>query len=202
MSGSPAFPFPLPRRSPEELGIPTAALVALTDRLQTEGLDPHALVIARGGQIAFETAWAPYRLDRTLAQLRAAAHIAGGPDFLLDIPAGLLEGDAPHEAIRREAMEETGYFVGEAHHLFDFFASPGTLTEKVALFAAFVSASDRVMEGGGLEEEHEYIEVVELKLDEAFAMISSGEIVDAKTIMALQWAMLARPALNNAHIPG
>ena len=135
-------------------------------------------------------------------QFRAAAHIAGGPDFLLEIPAGLLEGDAPHEAMRREAMEETGYFVGEAHHLFDFFASPGTLTEKVALFAAFVSASDRVMEGGGLEEEHEYIEVVELKLDEAFAMISSGEIVDAKTIMALQWAMLARPALNNAHIPG
>jgi len=64
VSGSPAFPFPLPRRSPEELGIPTAALAALTDRLQAEGLDPHALVIARGGEIAFETAWAPYRLDR------------------------------------------------------------------------------------------------------------------------------------------
>lgn len=134
-------------------------------------------------------------------QFRAGAHMAGGPGFLLEIPAGLLEGDAPAEAIRREAMEETGYFVGEAHHLFDFFASPGTLTEKVALFAAFVSASDRVMEGGGLDEEHEYIEVVELPLEEAFAMISTGDILDAKTIMALQWAMLARPALQNAHIP-
>lgn len=134
-------------------------------------------------------------------QFRTGAHMAGGPSYLLEIPAGLLDGDAPGEAISREAMEETGYFVGEAHHLFDFFASPGTLTEKVALFFAFVSATDRVTDGGGLEDEHEFIEVVELPLFEAFSMVVSGGIADAKTIMALQWAMLNRQALMDAQFP-
>lgn len=134
-------------------------------------------------------------------QFRTGAHMAGGPSYLLEIPAGLLDGDAPAEAISREAMEETGYFVGEARHLFDFFASPGTLTEKVALFVAFVSTTDRVSEGGGLEDEHEFIEVVELPLYEAFKMIESGGIIDAKTIMALQWAMLNRQTLEEAHLP-
>lgn len=54
---------PLIRRSPEALGIPSAALVALADRLESEGLDPHALLVARGGAVAYEHAWAPYRLD-------------------------------------------------------------------------------------------------------------------------------------------
>lgn len=57
-------PRPLVRRDPEALGIPSAALVALADRLEREGLDPHALLVARGGEVAFETAWAPYTLDR------------------------------------------------------------------------------------------------------------------------------------------
>jgi len=61
----PATPSrPLVRRAPEDLGIPSPALVALADRLQEEGLDPHALLVARGGDVAFETAWAPYTLDR------------------------------------------------------------------------------------------------------------------------------------------
>lgn len=58
-----SFP-PLERRAPEAVGIPAAALAALADRLQEEGLDPHALLVARGGVVAFETAWAPYRLEQ------------------------------------------------------------------------------------------------------------------------------------------
>lgn len=57
-----SFP-PLERRAPEEVGLPAPALLALADRLQEEGLDPHALLVARGGVVAFETAWEPYRLD-------------------------------------------------------------------------------------------------------------------------------------------
>ena len=63
MSSAP-LALPLVRRSPEELGIPAAALLALADRLAEEGLDPHALLVARHGAVAFEAAWAPYRLDR------------------------------------------------------------------------------------------------------------------------------------------
>lgn len=55
---------PLVRRAPEHLGIPEAAVLALAERLAAEGLDPHALLVARHGDVAFETAWAPYRLER------------------------------------------------------------------------------------------------------------------------------------------
>ena len=134
-------------------------------------------------------------------QFRAGVFAAGEPPFLLEVPAGLLEGDHPEEAIRREAIEETGFFVEQAHYLFDAFASPGTLTEKIAFFFAFVSATDRVTDGGGLDDEHEFIEVVELPLDEAFAMIRSGGIRDLKTVTLLQWAMLNRAALDECTVP-
>lgn len=135
-------------------------------------------------------------------QFRTGAFAAGDPAFLLEVPAGLLDGDAAEEAVTREAIEETGFFVGEAHRLFDVFASPGTLTEKVTLFFAFVSATDRVTDGGGLDDEHEYIEVVELPLDEAFNLIRSGGICDAKTVILLQWAMMNRAALDACRVPG
>lgn len=134
-------------------------------------------------------------------QFRTGVYAAGDPPFLLEVPAGLLDGDAPEVAIMREAMEETGFFVGEVHRVMDVFASPGTLTEKITLFFAFVSATDRVSDGGGLEEEHEYIEVVDVPLDEAFAMISTGEISDAKTVILLQWAMMNRAVLDVCKVP-
>lgn len=136
-------------------------------------------------------------------QFRTGAFMAGERQpFLLEVPAGLLDGDHPGEAIRREAVEETGFFVDDVHHLFDAYASPGALTEKVAMFFAFVSATDRVTDGGGLDDEQEFIEVVELPVDEAFSMIRSGDICDAKTILLLQWAMLNREALDACRVPG
>ena len=50
--------------------------------------------------------------------------------------------------------------------------------------------------GGGLADEHEDIEVLEVPLAKAMAMIETGEICDAKTIMLLQWAMLNRASLK------
>ena len=116
--------------------------------------------------------------------------------WLLEVPAGLLDGDHPEEAIRREAMEETGYRVKSVRHLFKSFMSPGAVTETIDFFAAEIDLADRVNEGGGLDNEHEHedIEVVELPLDQALAMIASGDIMDAKTIMLLQWADLQRRA--------
>lgn len=116
--------------------------------------------------------------------------------WLLEVPAGLLDGDHPEEAIRREAMEETGYKVNAVRHLFKSFMSPGAVTETIDFFAAEIDIADRVTEGGGLDNDHEHedIEVVELPLDKALAMISIGEIMDAKTIMLLQWADLQRKA--------
>jgi nudix-type nucleoside diphosphatase (YffH/AdpP family) len=123
-------------------------------------------------------------------QLRVPVHLNGGEGWMIEIPAGLLDGDHPAEAIAREAMEETGYLVANAEFLFDAYMSPGTLTERVSFFAAEIDLAKKAGEGGGLESEGEDIEVLDLTLDAAFTMIATGEICDGKTIMMLQWAKM------------
>ncbi|MBX4869752.1 NUDIX domain-containing protein [Rhizobium bangladeshense] len=129
-------------------------------------------------------------------QFRLAVHMNGDPAWVIEVPAGLLDNDHPETAIRREAMEETGYRLREAHFLFKCYMSPGAITEVVHFFAALIDTTDRVTEGGGLDEEHEDIEVLEIPLDEAARMIETGEIFDAKTIMLLQWAALNRDRIR------
>jgi nudix-type nucleoside diphosphatase (YffH/AdpP family) len=125
-------------------------------------------------------------------QFRLAAHLNGDPGWMIETPAGLLDDDEPEAAIRREAMEETGYRVGDIRFLFKAYMSPGAVTEVVHFFAADVDSADRVSPGGGLAEEHEDIEVMEVPLSDAMAMIGNGTISDGKTIMLLQWAALHR----------
>ncbi len=125
-------------------------------------------------------------------QFRVPAYVNGHDGWLLEVPAGLLDGDNPEEAIRREAAEETGYRVENVTHLFKSFMSPGSVTETLDFFVAEIDVTQRADEGGGLEEEHEDIEVLDVSLDEALAMIASGEIMDAKTVMLLQWAEIER----------
>lgn len=128
-------------------------------------------------------------------QFRPAVFMNGEPAFLLEVPAGLLDDDNAEDAIRREAMEESGYAVERVEYLFDMYASPGTLTEKVSLFFAKVDLAIKAGEGGGLDSEGEDLEVLSFSLDDAFAMIATGEIIDAKTIILVQWAMLNRQKL-------
>ncbi len=129
-------------------------------------------------------------------QFRLPLQLHGEPAWILETPAGLLDGDDPEPAIRREAMEETGYRVHNVRYLFKAYSSPGSVTEVVHFFAAVIDTTDRVSSGGGLSEEHEDIEVVEIHLDQAMAMIGTGEIIDFKTIILLQWAMLNRSLLG------
>ncbi len=128
-------------------------------------------------------------------QFRLPAYLTGDPAWMIEVPAGLLDGDEPEEAIRREAMEESGYRVRDVRFLFKALTSPGSVTEVVHFFYAPIDLSDRINEGGGLAEEHEDIEVMEVPLDEAVAMIGNGEIIDAKTIIMLQWAVINRASL-------
>jgi nudix-type nucleoside diphosphatase (YffH/AdpP family) len=124
-------------------------------------------------------------------QFRIPAYMNGHPDgMLLETAAGLLDGDDPADAIRREAEEETGYRVRDVTPLFELFMSPGSVTERVAFFAAAYQPSDRVHDGGGIEDEGEFIDVVEIGLDDAFEMVRDGRIVDGKTVLLLQWAQL------------
>ncbi len=129
-------------------------------------------------------------------QFRPGAFVNGDPAFMIEVPAGLLDDDDAAEAVRREAMEESGYAVEKVQYLFDMYASPGTLTEKVSLFVARIDLDVRAGEGGGLDEEGEDLEILTYTLDEAFSMIAAGEITDSKTIILLQWAMLNRQQLR------
>ncbi len=131
-------------------------------------------------------------------QFRLPAYVIGQPAWMMEVPAGVLDEDQPEEAIRREAMEETGYRPRDVRFLFKALMSPGSVTEIVHFFYAGIDASDRLEEGGGLAEEHEDIEVMEVPLGDALAMVGSGEIFDAKTIMLLQWAALNRASLTSA----
>jgi ADP-ribose pyrophosphatase len=129
-------------------------------------------------------------------QFRLPVYLHGEPAWVIEMPAGLLDGDEPEAAIRREAMEETGFRVRDIRFLFKAYTSPGSSTEVIHFFAATIDTTDRISGGGGLAEEHEDIEVLEIPLREALAMIETGEIFDAKTIMLLQWAALNRERLG------
>jgi nudix-type nucleoside diphosphatase (YffH/AdpP family) len=125
------------------------------------------------------------------AQFRLPAFVSYHPDgMLLETPAGLLDEDNPEDAIRREAEEETGYRITDARKLFAAYMSPGSVTEQIHFFVAEYADADKVSDGGGHAHEGEDIEVIEVKLDDALAMVEDGRIVDAKTILLLYHARL------------
>jgi nudix-type nucleoside diphosphatase (YffH/AdpP family) len=124
-------------------------------------------------------------------QFRYPAYVNGSTNgFLIEACAGLLERDDAESCIRREAEEETGFRVGAVTRLFEAYMSPGSVTERLVFFAAEYVATERVGTGGGAAHEGEDIEVLELPLDRALGMIATGEIVDGKTILLLQYAAL------------
>jgi nudix-type nucleoside diphosphatase (YffH/AdpP family) len=123
-------------------------------------------------------------------QWRAGASFAGAEEPLLEACAGLLDADDPAGCVRREAEEELGLHVRNIRHVCDCYSSPGALSERLSLFLGDYGPQDRFGPGGGLDHEHEDIVVVELPLAEAFGLIAQGKIVDAKTIILLQHAML------------
>jgi nudix-type nucleoside diphosphatase (YffH/AdpP family) len=122
-------------------------------------------------------------------QWRAGAASAGHDGWLIEACAGLLDADHPEECVRREALEELGTRLHDIKHLLDCFTSPGAVSERLSLFMGRYSVDDRLHDGGGLHHEDEDIEVLEMPLKEAFGLIASGGIVDAKTIILLQHAM-------------
>jgi nudix-type nucleoside diphosphatase (YffH/AdpP family) len=125
-------------------------------------------------------------------QFRLPPFLDGRDGFLLEVCAGLLDGDTPEACARREAEEEAGIRIGELRHAFDTIVSPGSLTETISCFVGTYTADAAISPGGGLEAEGEDIEIVELPVAEALAMIADGRIIDAKTIMLLQHLALGQ----------
>ena len=124
-------------------------------------------------------------------QFRLPTYINGNPDgYLIECCAGLLDENNPEDCIRKETEEETGYKVTDVKKIFEAYMSPGSVTEILYFFVAEYARDMKISDGGGLAEETENIEVLELPFTEACNMISTSEIKDAKTIMLLQYAQL------------
>jgi GDP-mannose pyrophosphatase NudK len=124
-------------------------------------------------------------------QFRLPSYLNGNKSgMMIEVCAGLLDKDHPEQCIIRETEEETGYRLSTVHKVFETYMSPGAVTEILYLFVGEYDESMKVNEGGGLDAEQENIEVLEYTFDEAFAMIESGEIKDAKTVMLLQYAKI------------
>jgi nudix-type nucleoside diphosphatase (YffH/AdpP family) len=136
----------------------------------------------------------PYNLAQRsvvlVRQFRYPAYVNGYDDLLIEAAAGVLDNASPEVRIRAEAEEETGYRLGEIRKIFEAFMSPGAVTEKLHFFVAEYEPAMRIGSGGGIADEGEDIEVLEMPIDSALAMIGDGRIVDAKTIMLLQYAAL------------
>ncbi|MDV5357627.1 GDP-mannose pyrophosphatase NudK [Kosakonia sp. SMBL-WEM22] len=121
-----------------------------------------------------------------IRQFRIASWVNGNESgMLIEACAGLLDDDEPEVCIRKEAIEETGYLVGEVRKVFELYMSPGGVTEIVHFFVAEYSDAQRANSGGGVEDED--IEVLELPFEQALAMVASGEIRDGKAVILLQY---------------
>ena len=124
-------------------------------------------------------------------QFRMPTFVNGNPTgMLIECCAGLLDRDDAEGAIRRETEEETGYKIGAVEKVLEAYMSPGSVTEILYLFVAEYTKEMKVSEGGGLEQEREDIEVLEISYDSALEMVRTGKIKDGKTILLLQFAEL------------
>ena len=124
-------------------------------------------------------------------QFRMPSYLNENEDgMMIEVCAGLLDADDPLTCIKKEAEEETGYKINNPTKLFEIYSTPGAVTEKIHYFIAEYNDEMKMNEGGGLEDETEEIEVLELDFENALTMISTGEICDAKTIILLQYAQI------------
>ena len=133
-----------------------------------------------------------------IEQFRAAAIDAPGGPWLIEIVAGIIEpGESAETVIRREAVEEADSVIGETEFIGEFLLSPGSSSERLAMFCGRV---DSTGVGGihGLAEEGEDIRVFTMAPDEALAATADGRICNANAVIALQWLALNRERLRTA----
>ncbi|MEL1241619.1 GDP-mannose pyrophosphatase NudK [Flavobacterium flavipallidum] len=124
-------------------------------------------------------------------QFRLPTYLNGNKSgMMIEVCAGLLDQDEPEQCIIRETEEETGYRISKVKKIMETYMSPGAITEILYLFVGEYDASMKVSEGGGLEHEQENIQVLEMPFEQAYNMIETGELKDAKTIMLLQYGRI------------
>jgi len=126
----------------------------------------------------------PMKDETTVVMIRQYRHAVGG--FIYEIPAGKLHpGEDPRECAVREVEEEIGYKVGNLEPLLSFFTTPGFTNEVIHIFLG------KDLQPGTQDlGTDEVLEVLEMPIDKAIALIKEGTIRDGKTIIGLQMAYL------------
>lgn len=122
-----------------------------------------------------------------------------GPGWMLELPAGIIDsktGESPEATIRRELIEEAGIEVRELERVYTFYPSAGGSSEKIHLFYTRTGDGSRVNQGGGLSSSGEFIRVIDMPVEEALRKVDNLEIIDAKTIIGLQWLRITKLAGN------
>jgi len=110
----------------------------------------------------------------------------GGKGYVYEIPAGVIEtNEDPEGTIIRETLEETGYRLEKPEFLLTFYPTVGILDERIHLYYGIVTNKDKIEDGGGLETEKEFIDIIELPFSEALSLLETGKIIDGKTLIGL-----------------
>lgn len=126
-----------------------------------------------------------------IKQFRMPSYVNGNKTgVIIETCAGLLDGDSPEVCVKKEAFEETGIKIEKVKKVFEAYMSPGAVTEIIHFFIGEYNDQMKIDIGGGVDDEHEDIEILEIPHDKALQMITDGEIRDAKTIMLIQYMVL------------
>jgi nudix-type nucleoside diphosphatase (YffH/AdpP family) len=154
-----------------------------------------ARMIEDHGNAACVLPYDPVRKVATVVrQLRVPIMHAGGPESLIEPPAGVIDpGEDAAAAAEREAVEETGIRIQSLELVAATWTMPGVSTERMWLFLGSYSEADRVSAGGGIDDEG--IEVMEMPLHELADMADRGTLTDLKMFTLLQTLRLRRPKL-------
>jgi nudix-type nucleoside diphosphatase (YffH/AdpP family) len=149
--------------------------------------DPQrSLCLERGDSVAVLLYNTDTRRVILVDQFRYPAYADGG--WIIETVAGMLGKDEePQDAVRREALEETGYRLDALQHLGTFYLSPGGSSERIYLYFSEVTNASHVGAGGGLPEEGEDISLREFTVRGLADAMAAGEFRDAKTLVAVQW---------------
>ncbi|GLB53746.1 NUDIX hydrolase [Neptunitalea chrysea] len=112
-----------------------------------------------------------------------------GDSWMTEIPAGMVDkGEKPEDTAKRETMEELGYEIKEVTQIGTYYSSPGSSTERVYMYFAEVTSNDKIATGGGLDTEHEDIELIKVPVSEAKEFMRT--VNDFKTMIGFQWYFL------------
>ena len=159
------------------------------------------LVLERGDSVAVLPHDPVNRVVLLCEQFRLPT-VAHGPGWLLELPAGILEtGENAETCARREMIEETGYSVGALDPIATVYLSPGGSSERIHIFHGTIALLADAADTAGIESEGEDIRIIRMPVDEAIAKVRAGELLDAKTVVALQWLELALARGDNRHSP-